>query len=89
MPIISRRTFTSGLLAGAFAPNSLAPAHAALGQADDPATIAIIDKRGMIRVEIPGDDKSMDKNIQEKSLREAITKIMGAGQAAHRTPAQK
>ncbi len=38
MSIVSRRTFTTGLVAGA-----LAPAHAAMGQPNDPASIAIID----------------------------------------------
>jgi hypothetical protein len=52
-------------------------------------TIAMIDKHGMIRFQIPGDDKSMEKTIQEKSLREAIEKTMEAGQAAHRAPAPK
>lgn len=52
-------------------------------------TVAIIDKQGMIRVEIPGDDNSMEKSIQEKSLRDAIEKTMGSGQAARRTPAPK
>jgi peroxiredoxin len=52
-------------------------------------TIAIIDKRGMIRVEISGDDKSMEKGIQEKSLRDVIEKNLGAGQAARRAPAPK
>jgi len=52
-------------------------------------TIAMIDKHGMIRVQLSGDDKSMEKDIQEKSLREAIEKTMGTGQAAHRPPAPK
>ena len=51
--------------------------------------IAMIDKHGMIRVQISGDDKSMEKTIQEKSLQEAIEKTMEAGQAAHRAPAPK
>jgi peroxiredoxin len=51
--------------------------------------IAIIDKRGMIRVQLSGEDKSMQKDIQEKSLREAIERTMGAGQATHRVPAPK
>lgn len=38
MSIVSRRTFTKGLLASA-----LAPGHAAIGQPNDPAGIAIID----------------------------------------------
>jgi len=38
MPIVSRRTFTKGLLASA-----LAPGHAAVARANDPAGIAIID----------------------------------------------
>ncbi|HEY6012293.1 MAG TPA: glycoside hydrolase domain-containing protein [Nitrospirota bacterium] len=38
MPIISRRTFTKGLLAGA-----LVPSHSAMGQPNDPGGIAIID----------------------------------------------
>lgn len=52
-------------------------------------TIAMVDKHGMIRVQLSGDDKSMEKTIQEKSLREAIEKTMEAGQAAHRAPAPK
>lgn len=51
--------------------------------------IAIIDKRGMIRVQVSGDDPSMAKDIQEKSLREAIEKTMGSGQTAHRASAPK
>jgi hypothetical protein len=31
----------------------------------------------------------MEKDIQEKSLREAITKTLETGQAAHRAPAPK
>jgi hypothetical protein len=38
MSIVSRRTFTGGLLASAFAPS-----HLAFGQSDDPGRIAIID----------------------------------------------
>ncbi len=38
MPIVSRRTFTKGLLASA-----VLPAHSAIGQPNDPASIAIID----------------------------------------------
>jgi len=38
MSIVSRRTFTKGLLASA-----LVPGHAAIGQPNDPASIAIID----------------------------------------------
>ena len=38
MSIVSRRTFTKGLLASA-----LVPGHAAIGQPNDPAGIAIID----------------------------------------------
>jgi hypothetical protein len=64
-----------------------------LGLAEDSPmmfpTIAMIDKHGMIRVQLSGDDKSMEKAIQEKSLREAIEKTMEAGQAAHRAPAPK
>lgn len=52
-------------------------------------TIAMIDKHGMIRVQLSGDDKSMEKTIQEKSLREAIEKTIEAGQAARRAPAPK
>jgi thiol-disulfide isomerase/thioredoxin len=51
--------------------------------------IAIIDKRGMIRIQLSGEDKAMEKTIQEKSLREAIEKTMETGQAAHRAPAPK
>ena len=51
--------------------------------------IAIIDKRGMIRVQLSGDDKLMAKDIQEKSLREGIEKTMETGQVAHRAPAPK
>src|SRR5690348_9077038 len=43
--------------------------------------IAIIDKHGMIRVQLSGEDKLMAKDIQEKSLRDAIQKTMEAGQA--------
>src|SRR6266852_2020721 len=38
MSIVSRRTFTGGLLASAFAPSNLA-----VGQSNDPGKIAIID----------------------------------------------
>jgi peroxiredoxin len=52
-------------------------------------TIAIIDRQGMIRVQFTGDDPSMNKDIQEKSLREAIEKALGAGQPPRRTTAPK
>jgi hypothetical protein len=51
--------------------------------------IAIIDKHGIIRVQLSGEDKLMAKDIQEKSLRDAIQKTMEVGQAAHRAPAPK
>jgi hypothetical protein len=51
--------------------------------------IAIIDRRGMIRVQLSGDDKLMAKDIQEKSLREAIEKTMEMGPATHRAAAPK
>jgi hypothetical protein len=38
MPIVSRRTFTKGLLASA-----LVPGHSAIGQPNDPGSIAIVD----------------------------------------------
>jgi hypothetical protein len=52
-------------------------------------TIAMIDRKGMIRVQISGEDKSMAKDIQEKSLREDIEKTMEAGQTSRRTSAPK
>jgi thiol-disulfide isomerase/thioredoxin len=50
-------------------------------------TIAMIDRKGMIRVQLSGEDKSMAKDIQEKSLRDAIEKTMEAGQTSRRTSA--
>jgi hypothetical protein len=52
-------------------------------------TIAILDRHGIIRVQMTGEDKLMSKDIQERSLREAIERVAveGTSRGAKRTTA--
>jgi hypothetical protein len=45
-------------------------------------TIAILDRQGMIRIQMTGEDPLMNKDIQEKSLRDMITRVAAEGQAS-------
>jgi hypothetical protein len=48
-----------------------------------------VDRKGMIQVQLPGDDVSMARGIQEATLRSSLEKVMKEGQADVRPPARK
>lgn len=50
--------------------------------------LVFVDKSGMIRAQFGGEDAMMNKDIQEKSLREVLEKTI-KGQTTPRTPAAK
>ncbi len=43
----------------------------------------------MIQAILPGDDKTMARDIQEKTIRDTIDKVMKEGQTEGRPPARK
>jgi hypothetical protein len=43
--------------------------------------LAFVDRNGIIRVQYAGDDPALSKDIQDKSLREALEKTLKEGQA--------
>jgi thiol-disulfide isomerase/thioredoxin len=47
--------------------------------------LAFVDRNGIIRAQYAGDDPALGKDIQEKSLREALEKTLKEGLAAPRT----
>jgi thiol-disulfide isomerase/thioredoxin len=51
--------------------------------------LIFIDKAGMIRVILPGDDPGMERGIQEKTIRDTIDKVIREGQTEGRPPARK
>ena len=50
--------------------------------------LAFVDRNGVIRVQFAGDDPALGKDIQEKSIREAVEKTMKEGQTAVRSSAR-
>jgi peroxiredoxin len=51
--------------------------------------LVFVDRKGMIQVQLPGDDVSMARGIQEATLRSSLEKVMKEGQADVRPPARK
>jgi hypothetical protein len=51
--------------------------------------LAFIDRNGVIQAQYAGDDPALSKDIQEKSLREALEKAIKAGQTTVRSAAPK
>ena len=51
--------------------------------------LAFVDRNGMIRVQYAGDDKALSKDIQEKSLRDALERTIKEGQTTVRSSALK
>ncbi|HVW84739.1 MAG TPA: TlpA disulfide reductase family protein [Bryobacteraceae bacterium] len=51
--------------------------------------LAFIDRNGVIRTQFSGDAPAMSKDIQEKSLRDALEKTIKEGQATLGSPARK
>ena len=59
---------------------------------DDPMMmpqLAFVDRNGIIRVQYAGDDPALSKDIQEKSLRDALEKTIKEGQTSLRSSAPK
>jgi hypothetical protein len=51
--------------------------------------LAFVDRNGIIRAQYAGDDPALSKDIQEKSLRDALERTIKEGQATSRSPAPK
>jgi hypothetical protein len=51
--------------------------------------LAFVDRTGIIQAQFAGDDPALSKDIQEKSLREALEKTIKAGQTTVRSSAPK
>jgi hypothetical protein len=51
--------------------------------------LAFVDRNGIIRAQYAGDDPALSKDIQEKSLREALERTIKEGQATLRSSAPK
>ena len=47
--------------------------------------LAFVDRNGMIQAQYAGDDPALSKDIQEKSLRDALEKTIKAGQTSVRS----
>ena len=59
---------------------------------DDPLLmpqLAFVDRNGIIRVQYAGDNPAMSRDIQEKSLRDALEKTIKEGQTAVKPSARK